>query len=170
MASHQITGIQGQVAPPWGIDTWFNLPDGQSTFSLGDVEDRVVYMYCFQSWCPGCHSHGFPTLLAVRDAFDRDEDVEFVAIQTVFEGFEANTLEGAKEVARRYQLEIPFGHDPGPDGRRSIVMRRYRTGGTPWTVIIDQQGYVRFNGFQAQAEDLTDGIRQIKTESLHRGR
>ena len=161
MTTHRSAGIQGQIAPPWGVETWFNLPDGQPAFSLGDLEDKVVYMYCFQAWCPGCHSHGFPTLLSVQDAFSGDEDVAFVAIQTVFEGFETNTLDQAKEVARRYEMDIPFGHDPGPDGRRSIVMQRYLTGETPWTVLIDQQGYVRFNGFEARSEDLISGIRGL---------
>jgi len=165
MTSRQVHGIQGQLAPPWGVDTWFNLPDSNSTFSLDDVGARIVYMYCFQSWCPGCHSHGFPTLLDVQEAFRKDEEVSFVAIQTVFEGFETNTLDRAKEVARRYELDIPFGHDPGPDGRRSIVMQRYMTGGTPWTILIDQQGYVRFNGFQAEPENLIAGIRQLKSQS-----
>jgi thiol-disulfide isomerase/thioredoxin len=165
MPSHQTYGIQGQLAPPWGVDTWFNLSEGESTIDLSDFEAKIVYMYSFQSWCPGCHSHGFPTLLEVQDAFKGDEEVTFVAIQTVFEGFEANTLDRAKEVALQYELEIPFGHDPGPDGRRSIVMQRYITGGTPWTVLIDQQGYVRFNGFQAEAESLITGIRQLKSQA-----
>jgi len=164
MTSQQHAGIQGQVAPQWDVAAWFNLPDGETTLSLHNWEDKVVYMYCFQSWCPGCHSHGFPTLLTVQDDLAADKNVEFVAIQTVFEGFETNTLERAKEVAQRYELDIPFGHDPGPDGRRSIVLQRYRTGGTPWTVLIDRQGFVRFNGFQAQPEDLTVMIRQLNAK------
>ena len=32
----------------------------------------------------------------------------------------------------------------------SVVMRRYRSGGTPWTVIIDRDGVVRYNDFSVQ--------------------
>jgi thiol-disulfide isomerase/thioredoxin len=41
-------------------------------------------------------------------------------------------------------------------------MGRYRTGGTPWVVIIDKQGTVRFNDFHisaAQARRLIDDLR-----------
>ena len=154
-------GIEGQQAPEWDVAQWFNVPDDKPSLSLRDVADKITYLYCFQSWCPGCHSHGFPTLLAVRDSLKDDPGVAFVAIQTVFEGFDVNTLERAKDVARQYALEIPFGHDPGPDGRRSLVMQRYHTGGTPWTVLIDQRGRVRFNDFHAEAEEMTHLIRQM---------
>ncbi|MDP6360864.1 MAG: hypothetical protein QF473_37475 [Planctomycetota bacterium] len=29
-------------------------------------------------------------------------------------------------------------------------MRNYRTGGTPWTIIIDRKGKVRYNDFHIQ--------------------
>jgi thiol-disulfide isomerase/thioredoxin len=133
----------------------------QASLALADVSASIVYLYCFQSWCPGCHSHGFPSLLEVQADFTDSEAVAFVAIRTVFEGFEVNTLEGARTVADRYGLDIPFGHDTGPDSRLSLVMQRYRTGGTPWTVLIDQKRDVRFNGFQADSDDLKDMIGQL---------
>ena len=52
------------------------------------------------------------------EQFRASPGVAFVAIQTVFEGFEVNTAERARETAEKYQLTIPVGHDPGPDGRR----------------------------------------------------
>ena len=158
MPHHPQYGIEGQQAPEWDVARWFNLPQGEQGLSLRDVAHRVVYLYCFQSWCPGCHHHGFPTLLKVREQFADDPNVVFVAIQTVFEGFDVNTFERAQEVAQQYGLEIPFGHDPGPDGRRSLVMQRYRTGGTPWTVLIDRQGRIRFNDFHADAEEMARRI------------
>ncbi len=159
-------GIAGQQAPEWGVVQWFNLPRDETSLSLRDVANKIVYLYCFQSWCSGCHSHGFPTLLTVRDALKDDAGVAFVAIQTVFEGFEVNTFDRAKEVAQRYELEIPFGHDAGPDGRRSLVMQRYRTGGTPWTVLIDREGRVRFNDFRAEPDRLRHMIRQLQAETI----
>ena len=158
-------GIEGQQAPEWGVVQWFNLPRDKASLSLRDVAGKIVYLYCFQSWCPGCHASGFPTLLAVRDGLQNETQVAFVAMQTVFEGFDVNTLEQAKEVARRYELDIPFGHDPGPDGRRSLVMQRYRTGGTPWIVLIDREGRVRFNGFHEEAEQLKRMIQRFDTEA-----
>ncbi len=153
-------GIEGQVAPNWEIAQWYNLPPGKSTLERSNYLGKVLYLYCFQSWCPGCHSHGFPTIKAVRDHFKGDLAVDFIAIQTVFEGFDINTFERLRETSHQYDLDIPFGHDPGPGGQRSLVMQRYRTGGTPWTILIDQKGVVRFNDFQAQP----DQIQQIVTD------
>ena len=155
-------GIQGRQAPQWGVQTWFNLPDGKQRLDLRDFSNSVIYLYCFQSWCPGCHSHGFPTLLNVMEQFPTSPDVAFVVIQTVFEGFEVNTAEQARETAQKYKLTIPVGHDPGPNGRLSLIMQRYRTGGTPWTIVIDRQGIVRYNDFHAEAYQMTDLINRLR--------
>ncbi len=87
--------------------------------------------------------------------------VAFVAIQTVFEGFESNPLERAKEVAQQYSLEIPFGHDPGSEDSIPNIMQGYRTGGTPWTILIDPKGIVRFNDYQADAMHLCQRIEDM---------
>ena len=42
-------------------------------------------------------------------------------------------------------------------------MRNYRTGGTPWTIIIDKRGMVRFNNFHIQAEDAVKIIDALKS-------
>jgi hypothetical protein len=85
----------------------------------------------------------------------------FVTVQTVFEGFDTNTLDSAREVAQRYKLDIPVGHDPGPNQSGSLLMHRYRTGGTPWTIVIDRDRRVRFNAFRTDTEMLAEGIRML---------
>ena len=158
---HGPPGIAGARAPRWEVTQWINLPDGKKTLDVGDFEGRVLYLYGFQSWCPGCHARGFPTLKRLIGDYEEADDVAFVAVQTVFEGFGTNTAGRAWETARRYELDIPVGHD-GTAGRTSVLMRSYRTGGTPWTVIIDKQGIVRWNGFHlsaARARRLIDGLR-----------
>ena len=37
-------------------------------------------------------------------------------------------------------------------------MRRYRTGGTPWTVLIDPDGVVQFNDFHIAPDKAIDLI------------
>ena len=42
-------------------------------------------------------------------------------------------------------------------------MQRYRTGGTPWVVIMDKQGVVRFNDFRItpdRAKKMIDELRK----------
>jgi len=154
-------GIEGRLAPDFGIDTWFNLPEGKSRVELADHADQCVYLYCFQSWCPGCHSLGFPAMLRMMELFADEPKLAFLTVQTVFEGFGTNTLDAAREVARKYELDIPVGHDPGPESSGSVLMPRYRTGGTPWTIVIDRDRRVRFNGFQADVAMLAEGIRML---------
>mgnify|MGYP002027937591 CR=1 FL=1 len=92
-------GILNQKAPSWSVDQWLGLPDGKKALDVADFKGKVLYLYCFQSWCPGCHSHGFPTLQKAMKHFKGDEEVAFVAVQTVFEGFSSNTLKRAGETA-----------------------------------------------------------------------
>jgi thiol-disulfide isomerase/thioredoxin len=155
-------GILGKAAPAWEVARWYNLPAGRSTVELEDYSGHVVYLFCFQSWCPGCHSSGFPALLAVMDMFRDAQDVSFVAVQTVFEGFEANTAAKAQETAERYQLTIPVGHDAGPDDSGSVLMRNYRTGGTPWTVVVGKDGYVHLNDFHVPIGPVCQLIEMLR--------
>ena len=85
-------GILNQKAPSWNVDQWLGLPAGKKMLDVGDYKGKVVYLYCFQSWCPGCHSHGFPTLQKTMAHFKGDEEVAFVAVQTVFEGLRSYSV------------------------------------------------------------------------------
>jgi len=161
-AQARTRGIVDQPAPTWqGIASWHQLPDGKSSLDVSELQGKVVYLYFFQSWCPGCHSRGFPTLAATRAAFAGRDDVAFVVVQTVFEGFGSNTAHKGLEAMKKFGLDIPMGHDPGPEGAGSRLMRRYRSGGTPWTVLIDKKGVVRFNGFH-----ITPAAARSKVQAL----
>ncbi|MFB3139045.1 MAG: peroxiredoxin family protein, partial [Phycisphaerales bacterium] len=156
-------GIAGTKAPNWGVAQWINLPQDKQAIDVADFKGKVVYLLCFQSWCPGCHARGFPTLLQLISSYDDTDDVAFVAVQTTFEGFAANSAQRAWETARRYKLDIPIGHD-GSAQKRSTLMQRYRTGGTPWVIIIDKQGIVRRNGFQTRVNvELSISLHNVKT-------
>lgn len=155
-------GILGKPAPEWDVHQWLNLPPGTDTLDIGSYQNKIVYLYCFQSWCPGCHSSGFPTLLTAMNKFEEASDVAFVAVQTVFEGFDENSFAAAQETVERYGLTIPLGHDSGTDNSGSILMQNYRTGGTPWTVVIGKDRVVKFNDFHASINPLLqfiDGLR-----------
>ena len=163
-ASAQHRGILGRQAPPWQVDTWMQLPTGSSTLDVKDYQGKVIYLYGFQSWCPGCHSRGFPTLVELTKRFNGNKNVAFVAIQTTFEGFATNTPSKALATARQYALSIPVGQS-GTSSRRSALMRDYRTGGTPWTIIIDSEGVVRYNDFHIDPDKAQHLIEQLLAEA-----
>lgn len=164
LSSHaQERGVVGQKASPWNASNWIQLPEGKKGLNPSDFEGKVVYLYCFQSWCPGCHSSGFPTLKKVSDHYKSSDDVAFVSIQTVFEGYGTNTPAKVPEMAKRYGFSFPMAHS-GSEGNRSPLMRAYRTGGTPWTIIIDKKGVVRYNNFHISEEAAKALIEKLKAE------
>ncbi len=160
-------GIVGQVAPEPRAEFWID-GDGRATrFTLAAQRGKWVHLKFWQSWCPGCHAHGFPALKKMADAFAGEPRVVNVALQTVFEGHASNGADKVRPTQQRYRLPIIFGHDPGngPRAPAGGTMARFRSGGTPWHVVIDPQGIVVFNGFSL---DPSRAIEAIRTQ-LRRG-
>lgn len=153
--------VQLRKAPELRVDQWID-EKGQQTepIRLSDYEGKFKIIYCFQHWCPGCHSQGFPSLQKLTKAFEGNDKIAFLAIQTVFEGAETNTYEKILETQKKYELNIPFGHDPG--NGRSTLMEDYHTGGTPWFILIDQENNLMFADFHLNVE----GAIQYLNETL----
>ncbi|MDV3871442.1 TlpA disulfide reductase family protein [Sediminibacterium sp. RHBRASLY1] len=129
---------------------------------LSDFKGKFKVVYCFQSWCPGCHSIGLPNLKKMIQALKGNENVVFIAIQTVFEGHHENTFDKMLETQKKYDLKIPFGHDAGDDGKsRSNFMQNYQTGGTPWFVFIDQNDSVIFADFHLNVDAAITFLKSI---------
>ena len=161
-APQRTRGIAGEQAPDWAISKWYQLPNGKVDLNISDYKGKVLYLYFFQSWCPGCHSTGFPNLQKLHTKYKDDQGVDFVAIQSTFEGHRINTDKKLEPTARRYKLPIPFGQSKGSGGTPEI-MRRYQTGGTPWVVIIDKNGRVQFNDYQIDPDKARSLIDRLKS-------
>ncbi len=163
-------GILGQPAPELNLGNWIDGDGNQrEILRLENLRGKVVYLYFFQAWCPGCQSHGFPTLKALTEKFDSNPDVAFVAVQTVFEGHFVNTPDKLRASQIKYGIRVPMAHDAGGSvsGRIPETMRSYRSGGTPWTVIIDPDGTVVYNQFHIQVEQATALIQKLLERSLN---
>lgn len=145
-------------APELRVAHWIDSAGRpMAPLQLADLGPGYKLVYCFQHWCEGCHSHGFPALLQLVQALD-DKGFGFAVVQTVFEGFEVNTPERLRETQQRYGLALPFGHDQ-VEGAYPNTMLDYATGGTPWFIVIDPQGTVVHSDFSLDAERL---IRALK--------
>lgn len=160
-------GIDGFKAHEFEVDQWIDEKgEITSPFKLSDFDGKFKVVYCFQSWCPGCHSRGLLALQEMTKALEdkEKENVAFLAIQTVFEGHHENTYDKIVEIQQKYELEIPFGHDPGDEdsGNISKIMRHYRTGGTPWFIFIDQRNNVVFNDFHLNVEKAIEFLKTIE--------
>lgn len=158
-------GIQGQPAPALRITDWVNRA-GQPTqpFVLDEHAGKVRVIYCFQAWCPGCHSHGFPALQGLVKQFS-SQDVVFAVVQSVFEGHRENGPEKRATTAEQYALDLPFGQDAAQP--RPSIMRDYRTGGTPWFIVIDRQGVVVANGYHPESLDriINDALNSTSADA-----
>ncbi len=147
-------------APELRVDTWIDA-NGEplaQPLQLSDLGDGYKIIYCFQHWCPGCHSNGFPTLRRLQDKLE-GAPVGFAVIQTVFEGADVNTFDKLRTDQQKFGLKMPFGHDVPPQGRRyPSFMEDYGTGGTPWFTVIDPEGNVVFSDFRLNAEALIEAL------------
>jgi hypothetical protein len=67
------------------------------------------------------------------------------------------------ENQQKYELKIPFGHDVGDSSTNGFpsVMYHYRTQGTPWVVIVDRDGMVRYNDFHVNPEGPKEFSREF---------
>lgn len=147
-------GFLGRRAPELRVQTWIDGNGAvRAPLHLSDLGRGYKVLYCFQHWCPGCHSSGFPTLQRLLEG--KRADFGFAVVQTVFEGEQSNTFERLADTQTRYRLNLPFGHDPALErGGRPTVMEDYRTGGTPWFIVIDPGGLVIVNGFRIDADQV----------------
>ncbi len=162
-------GIKGVPAPELSVPYWIDANGKeQQPFSVLVQKGKWVYLKCFQDWCPACHSIGFPNLQKLRAAFPDDSKVVSAVIQTTFEGFSTNTADALRKNQLRYELDLPFGHDAGNSdlphndiGRVPKTMAAYRTGGTPWVVVIDPNGRVAFNDFHINIEKFIEFMQEV---------
>lgn len=150
-------GILGQVAPELEVPTWVDGKGRPSSFKLADHKGKFVFMEFWQFWCPGCHSHGFPSLKKLSDAFKDNPHFTALSIQTVFEGSWINTENKMDSIQKKYELfDIVMGHESGADQENGhpTTMINYRSGGTPWAVLIGPNGKVIFNDFSFNVENM----------------
>lgn len=158
------TGIAGLPAPPLENVRWIDEKgDERSPLTLAELGQGFKILYFFQDWCAGCHRHGFPAFVTLAEEL-RDKGVGLAAIQTVFEGSEINTFDRLRESQRRYGLRVPFGHavaDLASGDAAPAIMEAYRSGGTPWFVVIAPDGRVVHDGFLLAADGIIQALRPL---------
>jgi thiol-disulfide isomerase/thioredoxin len=154
-------------APEWNVPIWVD-GDGnkQDPIKLADFDGKFKVVFCFQSWCPGCHSIGFPSLKKMVEIFKDSKKIVFLAVQTVFEGVEENTFEKLLENQKKYDLQIPFGQDNGDETTENLsnIMFHYQTGGTPWFLLIDEENHVVFSDFHIHTENAIEFLRETDSQ------
>ncbi len=150
-------GIEGADAPLLDVGTWIQLPEGKDRVEITDYPDKIVVLLFFQHWCRASQERELPVLKKLVEHYRGNDGIVFLAIQTTFEGFLENTSDKLAVTAKKFDLDIPFGHSPKLAGLRS-VSAVYQPGGTPWWVIIDRKGKVEYNGHILNEEEAIKGF------------
>jgi len=156
-------GIAGLEAPELTKDIeWIDSNgDSRDAIQLSDYEGKFKVIYCFQSWCPGCHSRGLPALQKMTTALKDNDNVVFLAIQTVFEGAHTNTKDKLLKTQKQYNLSIQY--KPWRSTCSVIIHGARSVIGCFITYIVtesvDQKGKVVFNDFHL---DETKAIEYLK--------
>lgn len=161
--SNNVESKQVLKAPEFNVKHWVDASGNKTEqVKLTDFKGKFKIVYCFQSWCPGCHSRGLPALKKMVASLENNSNIVFLAVQTVFEGFEENTLDKMLETQQKYDLKIPFGHDAGDDDiSTSNIMKNYQTGGTPWFILIDKHDNVVFADFHLNEDAAIEFLKTI---------
>ena len=166
--AQQKKDISAHIAPELDVSEWID-GKGKKTqaFSITANRGKWIYLKCFQEWCPSCHSIGFPNLQKLVEAFPDDKKVAKAVIQTTFEGFSTNGFSALRKNQLRYNLDLPFGHDPGNNelsrddlGHYPKTMISYHTRGTPWVVLIDPDGVVVYSDFHIDVDKLIPFLKE----------
>ena len=146
----------GTKAPELRVKHWFDKDCKKSSFSIAKNKGKYIVLFNWQSWCPGCHSSGFPSLKTLTDHYKDNDKISFATIQTVFEGHSTNTIDEVCSTMKKFKIDTVAGHDPGDQSSNfsSTVMLDYHTRGTPWFTIINPAGYIVFNDFHLDAEKV----------------
>jgi len=83
--------------------------------------------------------------------FEKDDNVKFLYIQTVFEGEKANTFENGVKDIKKFKIKGPFGQD---NTKKTKV--QFRSRGTPWTIVINPEGKVAFSDFMYPGKNIDE--------------
>ena len=141
-------------AKPLETSTWLNT---DTPIALEDLRGKVVLLEAFQMLCPGCVSHALPQAMRVRRLFSED-DVAVIGLHTVFEHHDAQgSREALAAFLHEYRITFPVGVDArSGHGGPPKTMTAYGMQGTPTTILIDREGYLRKQKF-GQSEDMMLG-------------
>jgi thiol-disulfide isomerase/thioredoxin len=156
--------LVGKVAPSFGIKTW--IQSYKADLDMKDLKGKVIYIATFQDGCPYCHRYGLPALQALEEVYKGDKDVQLLAIQTAFEDEGEHDIESAKNVIDEYGYKIPVGNSARDEYDRPVFMDRYETGGTPWVIVIDKEGIIRYSDFQLHEDLAMSMIERFKAKKI----
>ena len=145
-------------APPLRVPYWLDASGEElDNLSLEDLGSGYKVIFCFKASCPGCHARGFPAMQEIVSGLT-DSNVGFAVIHTAFDDDPSNSQERVREMQLKYDLKIPFGHDPKVGAQYPTFMQDYRTRGTPFFVVLNPENEIIFGDFNINADKVIEAF------------
>ena len=137
----------------------FTVTDMQGKqVSLADLKGKVVILEFWATWCSPC-KRSLPGMQALVNKYKNDHEVEFLFVN-VFQ-----KEDNFKELVEKYVSENNYSFHVVFDKMKDYdhsVAKAYAVQGIPHKVVIDKQGFIRFEG----TGDLADPEKTVNELSV----
>ena len=134
----------GEQAPGFEVKTLEGEPFRLSSYR----GKKAVYLVFWATWCPICIRE-IPNLKAIYQ--ELGQGIEMLAINVAMD----ETLLDVVTYQKSHQIPYPVAFDEG-----SIISQMYGVLGTPWQVVIDINGVVRFRSNKTP-ENLSQHMQRL---------
>lgn len=152
-------------APELIVSKWLNT---ERTFSISQLQGKVIAIHAFQMLCPGCVLHGVPQAQKLFDTFS-PEYVVVLGLHTVFEHHKGMQEASLRAFLHEFRVKFPVGIDlHSINTEIPQTMRLYQMRGTPTWIVIDKKGEVKLHAF-GRIDDLILGseVTRLAYEDLN---
>jgi murein DD-endopeptidase MepM/ murein hydrolase activator NlpD len=148
----------GRPAPSWEVDGWLNVSEDRAP-TLERVRGRIACLFLVQVNCPGTKSHGWVAIQAVARRLEHDPDVALLALQTTFTLPARNNRANLERAVAAAGVTIPVGQMSKPSEEFLLGLGQR---GTPWVVLLDQEGVIQFSNFLVRPEEIAARIDSLR--------
>jgi peroxiredoxin len=151
--SRPFSATMDKAAPALAVQEWIR----GEPMTLDGLKGKVVLLDLFQIICPGC-VRARPDINRLYKTY-RDKGLEAVGVAVAFEHHTAQTSTMIRDYVKQEDFSYPVAMD------RDLIktFRRYRAKGTPFAVLIDRTGAVRYLDF-FDVDRIEPLVRQLLDE------
>ncbi|MGJ1192952.1 TlpA family protein disulfide reductase [Sphingobacterium sp. G1-14] len=145
----------------------FSLMDNNGKeVSLASLKGKVVVLDFWATWCGPCKI-SFPGMQAAVNKYANDDEVTFLFVNTWQKEINYKDLVAQFIAENKYSFHVLF--DEMKDQKKSVVSA-YGVKGIPNKVVIDKEGFIRFQsaGSDADIEKIVNEI-SVKIDLAKKG-